>query len=115
VFDGTISCLSRIRLDLSPIESHNSLKVGERYHDSLRRLYSKVRHDFPVISADLVFSLAKQAMNDTMVNEELFTTLLVFRTVPRLSIGDHFPSQNERMLSMDNARCEMDAIVYEFR
>ena len=83
-----ILSLSGIKLELSPIESHNSLTVGERYHDPLRRIYRKVRHDFPTLSESLALSLANKAMNDTMGPEGLVPTLLVFGIVPRLSIGD---------------------------
>jgi hypothetical protein len=55
-------------------------------------------------------------MNDTMGPEGLVPTLLVFGIVPRLSIGDRPPlNQSERMLAMDNARSEMDAIVSDLR
>ena len=111
-----ILSLSGIKLELSPIESHNSLTVGERYHDPLRRIYRKVRHDFPTLSESLALSLANKAMNDTMGPEGLVPTLLVFGTVPRLSIGDRPPpNQSERMLAMDNARREMDSIVSDLR
>jgi hypothetical protein len=54
-------------------------------------------------------------MNDTMGPEGLVPTLLVFGSVPRLSIGDQLPSQNERMSAMKSARCEMYSIVSELR
>jgi hypothetical protein len=110
-----IVSLSGVKLELSPIESHNSLTVGERYHDPLRRLYRKVRQDFPAISEPLALSLANKAMNDTIGPEGLVPTLLVFGTVPRLSTTGSFPNQNERMLAMDSTRREMDAIVSELR
>ena len=61
-----ILSLSGIKLELSPIESHNSLTVGERYHDPLRRIYRKVRHYFPTLMESLALSLANKAMNDTV-------------------------------------------------
>jgi hypothetical protein len=64
------------------------LTVGERYHDPLRRIYRKLRHDFPNLSESLAHSLANKAMNDTVGPEGLVPTLLVFGRVPRLSIGD---------------------------
>jgi hypothetical protein len=111
-----ILSLSGIKLELSPIESHNSLTVGERYYDPLRRINRKVRHDFHNLSESLALSLANKAMNDTMGPEGLVPTLLVFGAVPRLSIGDRPPpNKSDRMLAMDNARREMDAIVSDLR
>jgi hypothetical protein len=79
-----ILSLSGIKLELSPIESHNSLTVGERYHDPLRRIYCKVRPDFPNLSESLALFLANKDKNDTMGPEGLVPTLLVSVTVPRL-------------------------------
>jgi transposase InsO family protein len=79
-----ILSLSGIKLELSTIQSHNSLSVGERYHEHLRRIYRKVRHYFPNLSESLALSLANKAMNDTMGPEELVPTLLGFGTFPRL-------------------------------
>jgi hypothetical protein len=110
-----LTSLSGVILELSPIESHNSLTVGERYHDPLRRIYRKVRHDFPAIPGSLALSLANKAMNDTMGPEGLVPTLLVYGTLPRLSLHDKLPSQSRRFLAMEAARREMDAVVSELR
>jgi hypothetical protein len=82
-----------VRLELSPIESHNSLTVGERYHESLRRIYRKVRHDFPTITEALALSLSNKAMNDTIGPEGLVSTLLVFGIISRLSADGSLPKQ----------------------
>jgi flavoprotein len=87
------------------------LTVGERNHDPLCRKYRKVRYDFPIISEATALSLAKIAISDTIGTEGIVPTLLVFGTVPLLSPSVHLPNQNERMLAMDYARREMDAIV----
>lgn len=36
-----------MRLQFSVIESHNSIVVREKYHDPLRRVFQKVKEDFP--------------------------------------------------------------------
>ena len=77
--------ISGVKLELSPTESHNSLTVGQRYHDPLRRIYRKGRHKFPTITEALTLSLANKAMNDTVGPEGLVPTLLVFGIIPRLS------------------------------
>jgi hypothetical protein len=110
-----IASISGVKLEISPIESHNSLTVGERYHDPLRRIYRKVRHDFPTITETLASSLANKAMNDTIGTEGLVPTLLVFGIVPRLSADGSLPNQPECMLAMGGARREVDTIVSELR
>jgi hypothetical protein len=110
-----IVSISGVKLELSPIESHNSLSVGERYHDPLRRIYRKVRHDFPKITEHLALSLANKAMNGTVSPEGLAPTLVVFGIIPRLSADGSLPNKHDRMLAMNSARREMDTIVSELR
>ena len=69
--------MSGIEPSLSGVESHNSLGAGERYHDSLRRIFLKIRYSQPSIDADLAIRLAVKAMNDTMNPEGLVPSLLV--------------------------------------
>ena len=107
--------LSGVKLELSPTESHSSLTVVESYHEPLRRIYRNVRLGFPTISKPLALFLAKISINDTIGPEGLVHTLLVFGTVPRISSAEHIPNHNERMLAMDSACREMDAIVSELR
>lgn len=45
---GTLYQEHDIRLEFTGTESHNSLGVGERYHDPLRRTYMKLRADYQV-------------------------------------------------------------------
>jgi hypothetical protein len=104
-----------VALDLSPIESHNYLTVGERHHDPLRRIYRKVRHDFPEIPDSLTLSLASRAMNDTIGPEELVPTILVYGTLPRLSLHEKIHHKSSRLLAIDVPRREMDVIVSELR
>jgi hypothetical protein len=110
-----IVSISGVKLKLTPIESHNSLTVGERYHNLLHRIYRKVKHDHPAISESLALSLANKSMNDTTGPEGLVPTQLVFGIVPRLSANGPLPHHQERLLAMDSARREMDAIVSELR
>jgi hypothetical protein len=108
--------LSKIKLVQSGVEAHNSLGIGERYHDPLRRVYHKVRKEFPSMSLELALRLAVKAMNDTMGPNGLVPSLLVFGMVPRFPIIDANVSDKEqRRLSMKVSREEYQNLVAEMR
>jgi hypothetical protein len=108
--------LSKIKLVQSGVEAHNYLGVGERYHNPLRRVYHKVRKDFPSMSLGLALRLAVKAMNDTMGPYGLVPSLLVFVMVLRFPIIDaNVPDQEQRVLAMKVSREEYQNVVAEMR
>jgi hypothetical protein len=52
-----LSDMAGIRLQLSEIESHSSIGSGEIYHATLRRIYTKIRMDYPELDLNLVLWL----------------------------------------------------------
>jgi hypothetical protein len=105
-----------IELVLSVVESHNSIGAGERYQDPLRRIYQKVRFDFQDLQTDIALQISVKAMNDTMNNDGLVHSLLVFGIMPRYpGIKTELPIQAERMRALDVARTEMETICYGAR
>ena len=105
-----------MQLLLSGAQSHNSLGIGERYHEPLRRIFRKISIDYPHIDPQLLLKIAVKAMNDTMGESGLVPSLLVFGTIPRFPIiSTDFPSQKERMEALSKAQMEMNSIVAERR
>jgi hypothetical protein len=106
--------LSKIKLEQTGVDAHNSLGIGERYHGPLRREYHKFKKDFPSMSLELALHLAVNAMNDTMGPNGLVTSLLVFGMVPRFPIIDaNVPEQEQRVLAMKVSREEYQNVVAE--
>lgn len=105
-----------IAIEITPVESSNSMGVGERYHDPLRRIFRKVTHGHPGYPKNLVLAIANKAMNDTMGPEGIVPSLLVFGNMPRFPAS---PSQNheqsERIAMMQTARLEMEKITSRLR
>ena len=105
-----------ISLQLSGIESHNSIGAGERYHAPLRRIYDKVLFDFPNLDKHLGLKLAVKAMNDTMGPEGLVPSMLVFGVLPRFPVSTiDLPNQVDRMNALKSARAEMETIACELK
>lgn len=60
-----------IDLQLSPVEAHNVFGTSERYHASLRRIYSVLRRSHHNLTPRLTLCLAINTMNDTLGHERL--------------------------------------------
>eukprot|EP00171_Calliarthron_tuberculosum_P007706 IDg7706t1 len=98
----------------SPTESHNSLGPGERYHAPLRKIYQKIKTDYPLLDNETALSIANYGLNNSANPEGLVPTLLVFGSIPKLPLGNvsHLPpSQRERFQAMETSRKEMETIV----
>jgi hypothetical protein len=80
-----LSDIHGVVLQLSGIESHNSLGAGERYHSPLRRIYDKNIFKYPRLDPSLALKLAVKSISDTQGPEGLAPSLLVFGVLP------HFP------------------------
>jgi hypothetical protein len=100
--------LAEIHLRHDGTESHNFLGTVERFQAPLRRIYMKLKHDYPLFHRDVRLALAVKSMNDVIGPEGLVPSLLVLGVVPRiLNISRvQFPSQTERFRALVSARKE---------
>ena len=105
-----------IQLRISGIEAHNSLGIGERLHDPLRRIYRKIRKNATGTNQQTALRLTLKAMNDTMGENGLVPSLLVFGIIPRFPvISSQLPAQSERMEVLTMAQREMNTIIAQRR
>lgn len=101
---------------ISGVEAHNSLGIGEALHHPLRQIYRKIQHDHPRVAKEMLLRVAVKAMNDTMNENGLVPSLLVFGLIPRFPIiASELPNQKERMEILTTAWAEMKAIVAKKR
>lgn len=106
--------LNGIELRIFGVQAHSSLEIGERLHEPLRRIYQKIRQDYPNVVPGLVLKVAVKAMNDTIGENGLVPTRLVFGVIPRVPIiSTELPTQIERMEILPAAQAEMISIVAE--
>ena len=105
-----------IQLRISGVKAHSSLGIGERLHEPLRRIYRKVRADYPQAPNKILLSIAVKAMNDTIGEKGLVPSLLTFGITPRFPIiSTELPTQDERMGLLTSGQMEMNAIIAERR
>lgn len=77
-----VTTLHGTDVQLSGVEIHNSIGVGERYHEPLRQVFDKVLTDHPTTDPDIGLCVAVKAL----------TTLLAPRgSCRRFSYLDHYP------------------------
>ena len=87
----------------SGVESHNSIRFGERYHSPLRRIHYKIIDEEPKIDRFAALQIAVKAMNDTMGPKGLVLSFLVFGCIPQFLFSD----SQSRMNAFSKARKEI--------
>jgi hypothetical protein len=110
--------LSGINIQISGVESHNSLGLGERMHGPLRRIYRKVSFDLPATPPEIILKCATKALSDTVAvgENDLAPSSLVFGIIPRFPIlATDLPKQRERMRILAAAQAEYSTVVTERR
>ncbi len=108
--------MAGIQLRLSGVKAHNSLGIGERLHEPLRRIYKKIKTDHPTADPKYILNIAVKAMNDTIGENGLVPSRLVFGIIPRFPIlNSDLPEQKERLEMIKTAQAEMNSIVAERR
>lgn len=105
-----------IKVQESEFEHQNALGSGERYHDPLRRIYKKVKHEHPAMENKLALRISLKAMNETMGAEGLVHSLLIFGTLPSFIVTtSNIAEQNKSMKALSEARREMASVTAEIR
>jgi hypothetical protein len=73
-----------IRVNTVSIETHHSIDMIERYHDSLRKMYVIIIAKISDIDSNSTLQMTFKALNDSVELNELISTLLVFETYFRM-------------------------------
>ena len=94
-----------IELQLSDVESHNSLGVVERYRATIRRIFRVFRTQYPRLDPEITLRLAVKGANDTMGPDGHVPSKFVFGTEPAfLVVNSALPTQLQRMKSLQTAQ-----------
>ena len=105
-----------IQLRISGVKAHSSLGIGGRLYKALRRIYRKVRADYPQAHNKILLSIAVRAMNDKIEEKGLVPAFVAFGRTPRFPIiSTELPTQEEQMRPLTSDKMEMNAIIPERR
>jgi hypothetical protein len=73
-----------VKINTVSIETHHSIDMIERYHDSFRRMYAIIIAKISDIDSNSTLQMTFKALNDFAELNELILTLLVFETYFRM-------------------------------
>jgi hypothetical protein len=97
-----------IRINTVSIETHHSIDMIERYHDSLRRVYVIIIAKISDIDSNSTLQMTFKALNDSIEFNELISTLLVFEAYFRMIEMNAFSSTIiQRFIAMRKAMNEI--------
>lgn len=100
-----------IKESSSGIEIHNAIRVRERVHAYLRRVYNKVRAGNSALSTPYAPQLAVKATKDTAGPSGLVPTIFIFGFMPRVPLmPNYLPTNSNIIRAMLDARREMAKI-----
>jgi hypothetical protein len=66
------------------VETHHSIEMMKRYHDSLRRVYAIITIEISNIDLEIALQMTFKIINDSIEFDELIFTLLVFEAYSRM-------------------------------
>jgi hypothetical protein len=74
----------KIKINIVSIETHHSIDMIERYHESFRRVYAIIIAKISKIDSNSTLQMTFKALNDSVEFDELISTLLVFEAYFRM-------------------------------
>ncbi len=90
-----------IKINIVSIETHHSIDIIERYHDSLRRMYAIIIAKISDIDSNSILQMTFKALNDSTELNDLIFILLVFDAYSRMIEMNAFSSTiTQRFIAM---------------
>jgi hypothetical protein len=93
-----------IKMKIVSIESHHSIKMIERYHDSFHRVYVIIVFEILDIDSNSILQMTFKALNDSIDFNDLVSILLVFDTYFRMiEMNFSFSTITQRSFTMQKS------------
>jgi hypothetical protein len=93
------------------VETHHSIEMIERYHESLRRIYSIIVTEISDIDSDSVLQMSFKVLNDSIESDGLVFTLLVFGAYSRMADDVLTSTITQRAIAMRKAMNKVKRFV----
>jgi hypothetical protein len=75
----------RIAIKTISVETHHSIEMMKRYHDSLRRMYAIITIEISNIDFEIALQMTFKIINDSIEFDQLILILLVFEAYSRMT------------------------------
>jgi hypothetical protein len=73
-----------IKVNVVSVETHHSIEMIKRYHESLRRVYAIIVAKMFEIDSNSILQMIFKTLNDSINFDDLILTLLVFDAYLRM-------------------------------
>ncbi len=102
----------KIAIKTISIETHHSIEMMKRYHDSLRRMYAIITIEISSIDIEIALQMTFKIINDSIEFDELIFTLLVFEAYSRMiEINVSSLTITQRVIAMRKAMKEVQKFI----
>jgi predicted component of viral defense system (DUF524 family) len=102
----------RITIKTISIETHHSIEMMKRYHDSLRRMYAIITTEISSIDLEIALQMTFKVINDSIELDELIFTLLVFGAYSRMiEMNVSSSTITQRAIAMRKAMKEVQKFI----
>jgi hypothetical protein len=97
-----------IEMKTVSVETHHSVEMIKRYHESLRRVYSIIVTEISDIDFESALQTSFKTLNDSIESDDLILTLLMFDAYFRMTKNDASSSTiTQRAIAMRKAMNEI--------
>jgi hypothetical protein len=94
------------------VETHHSIEMMKRYHDSLRRVYAIITIEISSIDFEIALQMTFKVINDSTELDELILTLLVFEAYFRMiEMNASSSTITQRAIAMKKAMKEVQKSI----
>jgi hypothetical protein len=93
------------------VETHHSIEMMKRYHESLRRIYSIIIVEMLTIDLKSVLQMSFKALNDSIEFDDLILTLLIFEAYSRMTDDVFSSTITQRAIVMRKVMNEIKRLV----
>jgi hypothetical protein len=74
----------KIAIKTISVETHHSIEMMKRYHDSFRRMYAIITTEISNINLEITLQMTFKILNDSIEFDDLILTLLIFEAYFRM-------------------------------
>jgi hypothetical protein len=100
-----------IEIKMISVETHHSVEMMKRYHESLRRIYSIIIAEMLTIDFESALQMSFKTLNDSVELDDLISTLLMFEAYFRMTDDVSSSTITQRAIAMRKAMNEVKRLV----
>jgi hypothetical protein len=94
------------------VETHHSIEMMKRYHDSLRRMYAIITTEISNIDLEIALQMTFKILNDSIEPDDLILTLLIFEEYSRMiKMNVSSSTITQRVIAMRKAMKEVQKFI----